>query len=53
MKNRSLPFLTLVLLVGVAFATCTKQEPDTPIQDQPISVSITVDGKTSTEAAIR
>jgi len=52
--NKVLTLITAVLAVSILFVTCKNQEQPTPENvDQPISVSITVDGATSAEAGVR
>ena len=51
--NRILYILACLLLAAYLLASCKKEETTPQDQDQPVSVSITVDGKTSVEAAIR
>lgn len=51
--SKLLYLLACILLAIYLLASCKKEETTPQDQDQPVSVSITVDGKTSVEAAIR
>ena len=51
--NKVLALITAVLAISILFVTCRKQEPTPENVNQPISVSITVDGATSPEAGVR
>ena len=43
----------LIIILTALLTMCKKQDAITEVSDQPISVSITVDGKTSVETAVR
>ena len=51
--NKILTFTAAVLIVVILFITCKKQDPASENIDQPISVSVTIDGTTSVEAGVR
>lgn len=51
--TRLLFLLACILLAVYLLASCKKEDTTVQTQDQPISVSVTIDGKTSVEAAVR
>lgn len=45
--------ICFLVILFVAILSCKKQDATPEVVDQPISISISVDGATSVEAAVR